>query len=82
MGMCARNHVICLGQATMAHLRYMEQWLKPRICISENVTTGNIGERVCEVLNKSMDSQVPQLNNSMDSKFHICFFAFICVLYI
>ena len=43
----------------MTHLRWLEREVQPRIAVSENVTTGNIGQRICEVLNESMDSQVP-----------------------
>lgn len=57
-------HVIC-AQETMPYLRYLEQRAKPQICISENVVTGNIGQRVCETFSKSMTSQASQLSTEL-----------------
>ncbi len=46
-------------QVTLAFLEATKREYKPKICISENVVTGNIGTRVVESLESSMQAKAP-----------------------
>ena len=41
----------------MTHLEFLKRILKPKVAISENVATGNIGERIVESLSSVMQSK-------------------------
>lgn len=42
----------------MAHLKWIKEVLQPTVAVSENVTTGNIGQRIVEQLSDTMTSRV------------------------
>jgi hypothetical protein len=46
-------------QVTMKHVCWLKRKSKPKVMMSENVTTGNIEQRICEVLSDEMSSRDP-----------------------
>ena len=44
-------------QVTLAHLKFLNTELRPRAAISENVSAGNINQRICEKLAPTMSSK-------------------------
>lgn len=42
----------------MVHLLSLKTMIKPKVAVSENVSTGNINQRIVETLESDMDSRV------------------------
>ena len=47
-------------QVTMQHLIWLKRRAKPKVMMSENVVTGNIEQRICELLSDEMSSKDPR----------------------
>ena len=56
-----KSYQVCTAsehtQVTLTHLACVKKKLKPKIALSENVVTGNIGMRVVETLSDVMQSK-------------------------
>ena len=54
----------------MAYLKWLRDVARPRVMISENVTTGNIGEKITELLSSAYDCKDACL---VWPELHLCF---------